>query len=289
MGKVSVVRTGSDVEASVRRSVELIGGINLKGAKTVLVKPNICNAKNTDGMILTDFRIIEAVIKIIREKGSEPLVVESDNIADSADRRVEESGLKAKLEEWGVEFMNVSRDECVPHLVAGTEIMIPRTVLEAEYLVNLPKIKTCAHTLVTLSIKNLFGLFQEAKKSRLHKKLDEVLPFLAKTIRSDLIVVDGMICMEGNGPIVGSPRYLGVIVAGTNVVEVDSFCLGLIGFKAEEVSHIANTAALGVGELSGYEVIGDPWEVLCCKFERPYSLRASLRSLRTIGDIYLKR
>jgi uncharacterized protein (DUF362 family) len=60
MGKVSVVKASSDVEASVRRSVELLGGIHLNGAKTALVKPNICNAKNTDRMILTDFRVMRA-------------------------------------------------------------------------------------------------------------------------------------------------------------------------------------------------------------------------------------
>jgi uncharacterized protein (DUF362 family) len=224
-----------------------------------------------------------------REKGCEPLVVESDNIADTADKRVRDSGLMAKLEEWGVKFLNLSVDEGIPHRVAGTEIMIPKTILEADYVLNLAKMKTCAHTTVTLGIKNLYGCFQEAKKSRLHKKLDEVLPYLAKTMRTDMTVIDGVTCMEGNGPVVGNPRKMGAIVAGRDVVAVDSFCCGLMGFKPEEIGHIANTALLGVGQLNGYEVVGDPWEGFACRFERPYSVKATFKSLGTLRDVYLKR
>jgi len=286
---VAIVKAGGDEEAAVRRAVELAGGLQVKPGMRVVIKPNVCNAKNPQGMVITDFAIIEAAVKMVREKGCEPLVVESDNIADTADKRVKESGLYTKLEEWEVRFLNLSADEGVPHKVAGTEIMIPKTMLEADYVINLAKMKTCAHTTVTLGIKNLYGCFQEAKKSRLHKKLDEVLPYLAKTMRTDMTVIDGVTCMEGNGPVVGNPRKMGVIVAGRDVVAVDSFCCGLMGFKPEEIGHVANTALLGVGQLNGYEVVGDPWEGFACRFERPYSVKATFKSLGTLRDVYLKR
>lgn len=289
MTNVAIVKAGGDEEAAVRRAVELAGGLQVKPGMRVVIKPNVCNAKNPQGMVITDFAIIEAAVKMVREKGCEPLVVESDNIADTADKRVKESGLYTKLEEWGVRFFNLSADEGVPHKVAGTEIMIPKTMLEADYVINLAKMKTCAHTTVTLGIKNLYGCFQEAKKSRLHKKLDEVLPYLAKTMRTDMTVIDGVTCMEGNGPVVGNPRKMGVIVAGRDVVAVDSFCCGLMGFKPEEIGHVANTALLGVGQLNGYEVVGDPWEGFACRFERPYSVKATFKSLGTLRDVYLKR
>jgi len=289
MARVALVEADVGVEVAARRCVELAGGLHIRSGKRVVVKPNVCNAKNPQGMVLTDFVIIEAAVKMIREKGCEPLVVESDNIADTAYKRVKESGLMAKLEEWNTPFLNLSRDEGVPHRVANTEIMIPKTILDADYIINLPKIKTCAHTTVTLGIKNLYGCFQEATKSRLHKRLDEVLPYLAKTIRTDMTIVDGLTCMEGNGPVVGNPRRLGVIVTGSDVVAVDSFCCSLMGFKPQEIRHIANTALLGVGQISGFEIVGDPWEGLACQFERPYSLKATFRSLGAVRDVYLKR
>jgi uncharacterized protein (DUF362 family) len=289
MPKVAFVKAEANIKTSVRCAIELAGGLKISEEMKVVIKPNICNAKNPQGMVLTDFTVIETAIEMVREKGCEPLVVESDNIADTANNRLRDSGLMAKLEEWDVEFLNLSKDECVAHKVADTDIMIPKTMLETDYNINLAKMKTCAHTIVTLGIKNLFGCFQEAKKSRLHKKLDTVLPYLAQTIKTDMTVIDGVTCMEGNGPVIGNPRKMGVIVAGTDVVAVDSLCCRLMGFKPEEISHLVNTAFLDVGQIDGYEVVGDPWAGYVCQFERPYSFKATLKSLGAVRDIYLKR
>lgn len=288
MSRVSVVHCGGDVSAAVRRGVEL-AGMDLRGARHAVVKPNICNAKNPQGMVVTDFRVIEAVVRLLKERGCDVTVVESDNISGSADMRAKRSGLMDKLDEWDASWLNLSHDDYEEHEVAGTVLRLPKTVTEAEYFVNVPKIKTCAHTLVTLSIKNLYGVFQRAKKGRLHSKLNEILPYLAKTIRNDLVVVDGLICMEGNGPVVGNPVCLDVIVAGVNVVSTDSVCSRLMGFDPAEIPHIALSAEMGVGEidLDGIEVVGDDW-VQCVKtFEPPYSLRATLKSLKAIREVYL--
>jgi len=96
-----------------------------------------------------------------------------------------------------VEFLNLSGDEFEVHEVAGKKLRLPRTVLDADYFINLPKVKTEGHVSVTLSIKNLFGVPQRAKKSSLHRRLNEILPYLAGAIRHDLIVVDGVVAMEG--------------------------------------------------------------------------------------------
>jgi uncharacterized protein (DUF362 family) len=215
-------------------------------------------------------------------------VVESDNIDGPAEKRLRDSGLMGKLEELDVEFINLTRDDFEVHTVAGREIQIPKTVLEADYFVNMPKIKTCGPTLVTLSIKNLFGVIPTPKKSRLHGLLDEILPYLAKVIRHDLIVVDGIVGMEGNGPVIGNPRPLGLIVLGRNPVEVDSLITCLMGFKPEEVNHIVRAHKLGAGEMSleGIEVLGDDWRGIK-PFERPYTIKASIRCLKSIGKMYL--
>jgi uncharacterized protein (DUF362 family) len=286
MNKVALVKTGEDIEVAVRNSVELVGGFQISPGKRVVLKPNICNAKNPYGMVITDFKIIETAVKMSREKGCEPLVVESDNISDTGDNRIRGSGLMKLLDEWNVNFINLSKDECISKPVANTEIMIPKTMIEADYVINLAKIKTCSHTLVTLSIKNLFGCFQEAKKSRLHKKLDEVLPFLAKTIRSDMNIMDGNICMEGNGPVVGNAKKMGVIIAGDNPVSVDAFCATLMGYNPLEIKHISNSADQGIGSLN-FDSVGDQWQPHISSFEKPFSLRATMKSLSTIKDVYI--
>ena len=287
--KVAVVEAGADIRAAVERSVELVGGLRLKGGEHVVVKPNICNAKNPDGMVITDFRIIEAVIGLVREHSGSVVVVESDNISDTADNRARKSGLLDLLDGLGVEFLNLSGDEHEVHEVAGRKLRLPRTVLDADYFVNLPKIKTEGHVKVTLSIKNLFGVPQRRKKSSLHSKLGEILPYLAKVIRSDLIVVDGIVAMEGNGPLIGTPRELGVVVAGVNPASVDAVCSCMMGFDPREIGYLDAANAMGLGEIDidGIEVVGDGWERFACEFERPYSLKASLKSLRSIRKVYL--
>jgi uncharacterized protein (DUF362 family) len=287
--RVAVVEAGGDIVRAVRRSVELVGGLEVSEGDRVVVKPNICNSKNPYGMVLTDFCILEEVLRMLQEKAGSIVVVESDNIAGPADRRAKETGLLELLEGLGVEFINLSEDEHEVHEVAGKKLRLPRTVLDADYLVNLPKLKTCGHTLVTLSIKNLFGVIQRAKKNKLHRRLDEILPYLAKAVGSDLIILDGLTAMEGNGPVIGTPREVGVVVAGKNLVSVDSICSRLMGFDPSEIGHIAGAHALELGEigLEGIDVLGDGWERFRGDFERPYSLKASLKSIKSIRKVYL--
>ena len=289
--RVAVVKVGQDINAAVKRGIELVGGLKLDGKERVVIKPNVCNSKNPYGMVLTDFRVIEAVISLVRTKTDRIAIVESDNISGSAEKRISESGLLRKLEELDVEFINLSSDEAETHEVAGVEIRLPKTVLSADFFINLPKIKTCGYTLVTLSIKNLFGLLQRAKKSKLHRYLDEILPYLAKVIRNDLIVADGITAMEGNGPVIGTPKKLGVIVAGLNPVAVDTICTKIMGFDPAEVGHLARSYEMGLGEidLNGIDILGEDWRMLSHVFERPYSLKASLKSIKSISKMYLSR
>ena len=288
MTRVSVVEASKDIDEAVRRSVDLIGGLRLGGGEHIVIKPNVCNAKNPYGMVNTDLRVLEAVVGMVREKAGRITVVESDNISGTAERRMEGSGFLNLLEGLDVEFLNLSGDDYEAHEVAGVELRLPRTVLEADLFVNLPKIKTCGHTLVTLSIKNLFGVLQRRRKNRLHGCLDEVLPYLARTIRNDLIVVDGVTAMEGNGPVIGTPREMGVVVAGIDPVSVDAVCSAMMGFDPASIAHIARAHGMGLGELDPdrIDVVGDDWRRFAGEFERPYSLRATLKSVRTLGKVY---
>ena len=290
MSKVAILRS-ENIKDTVRKSVELVGGLRLIGDEQVVIKPNIANAKNPYGMVLTDFTVIETVVEMVKEKGNEITVVESDNISGSAEKRVKQSGLLDRLDEWGVPFLNLSHDDYEEHEIAGSTLRMPRTVMEAGYFINLPKIKTCVHTLVTLSIKNLYGVFQRAKKGRLHKKLDIILPYLAKVVRNDLIVVDGLTCMEGNGPVVGNPCELGVIVAGINPVSVDAMCSRLMGYDPKEIPHIQQSYELGLGEINLEKIflLGDEWVKFVHEFERPYSLKATLKTMKSLKDTYLTR
>jgi uncharacterized protein (DUF362 family) len=289
LGSVSIVKVVGNPAEAVKRSIELIGGARIKKGAHIVVKPNICNSKNPGGMVITDFGIIESVISVAKKTTSDITLVESDNISGSAEKRVVESGLMKKVEDWGVKFKNLSRDDYEEHRVGDVRFRLPRTVLDADYFINLPKIKTEGHALVTLSMKNLFGVLVEGKKKRLHRYLDDLLPYLSKVIRQDLIVVDGIVCMEGNGPLIGSPRCLDLVVAGTNPVEVDSVCTRIMGIEPAEVKHIANASLMGLGEMDigKIQMVGEKLDEVSACFDKPYGLRATLKSLKSIKNVYI--
>ena len=284
--RVAVVKITGDIRNSVEEAIRLIGGLKISPGEMVLVKPNVCYTKNTHNMILTDFRVIKAVVEMIKEYTNRILVVETDNISGSAEKRALESGLLELLKELDVEFMNLSGDEVEIHEVAGFRLEIPKTVLEADRIVNLPKMKTSGPTLVTLSLKNLFGLLANRDKKMMHKALDEILPYLGKVIRQDMIVVDGIVAMEGNGPLVGNPVQMNLVVAGVDPVAVDSTCARIMGFNPREVRHVVKAAELGVGSMDA-EVVGTPVEEVAKKFLRPYSVKAVFRTFRILPKIYL--
>jgi len=83
-GRVAVVEAGDDVRGAVEEAIGLVGGLRLRGGEHVVIKPNVCNAKNPYGMVNTDFRIIEAVVDLVRDEAEKVTVVESDNISGSA-------------------------------------------------------------------------------------------------------------------------------------------------------------------------------------------------------------
>ena len=290
MGRIAIVKVeGGDVYGAVEEAVELLDGFKIRRGARAVIKPNICYPRNPYGMVITDFRVIEAVIRLLQDETDDIVVVESDNISGTADSRAEKSGLLDLLRRLDVEFINLSRDEGETHRIGEVEIRLPKTVLEADYFINLPKMKTCGPTLVTLSIKNLFGLPMRRDKKKLHPYLNEILPYLAKVIRHDLIVLDAITAMEGNGPVIGTPKEMGLIIAGRNPLEVDAISTSIMGIDPMEVEHLRRAYELGVGEIDveKLDVVGEDWRCFITSFERPYSFRASMRSIKSIFKTFI--
>ena len=289
MVKVSVVQA-LDVEKAVRESIQLLGGLGIPRGATVVLKPNLCNRRNPHRMVVTDPLVLEAVIKVLRENENRVLVVESDNISGTAEKRLEGLGLQGVLERWDAEFVNLSKEEDYREFeLDGVALRVPELVLGADYLVNLPKMKTCGYTTVTLGIKNLFGVLMRKDKNKLHRHLDKVLAFLPSVVPTHLTIVDGIYCMEGNGPIVGSPVCMNLLVAGRNLVSVDAVAAWLMGFNPGEITHIAGCSSEGLGpaDLGSIEVVGEEAQGLRRRFEPPFTLRSIAKSVKTIRDIYL--
>jgi uncharacterized protein (DUF362 family) len=138
------------------------------------------------------------------------------------------------------------------------------TVLQADLLVSMPKLKTHHWAGLTLSMKNLFGIVPGVKygwpKNFLHwHGIDESIVDINSTIRSHFAIVDGIVGMEGNGPIQGTAKAVGVLVFGDDPVAVDATCARIVGLNPEKIEYL-RTAGEFLGHLEETDIqqLGEP-------------------------------
>ena len=292
--KVAIVKTEEDVEEAIQKSIHLLGGLNIKMNQQVVIKPNVCYHKNLDNMIITDPRVLEAVINLVKKRTDKIIVVESDNNSGTADERVTKSGVMDLIKKCGVEFLNLSNDETEEYNVDGLTLKIPKTVLETDFFINVPKVKTCniEHTFITVAMKNMFGVLANKKKPKLHEKLIEILLFLNRTINQNLIIVDGIVGMQGLGPIQGSPVNLGLIISGLSPVTVDTVCCHIMGINPYAVEPLWKAYKAGIGEIdiNRTQIIGEKINDVSRKFDYPtFSSKNIFTAFKTTMKVHLRK
>jgi predicted dehydrogenase len=290
--RVVVLRVGRDVKETVEKSVDMLRGLTIGKNDLVVVKPNVCYPKNIENMIITDARVLEAVLNLVKRETKNVLVVESDSFSGTAEKRMTNTGTMDIVKRCDVDFLNLSKDDVEEHEVAGYVLEIPKTVLKADFLVNLPKLKTHDFMYISVAMKNMFGILANKKKSKLHKVLTEVLAYLNKLIHQDLVVVDGIVGMEGLGPITGSPVQLDLIISGLNPVTVDAVCCHIMEINPYVVEPLWKAYKAGVGEinLKHIQVIGETIDNVKMKFRLPARTPQNIfTALKTSLKVYLKR
>jgi uncharacterized protein (DUF362 family) len=249
--------------------------------KRVVLKPNLVEY-HPDRVINTDPRFVDGVIEFFKREGAaEIIVAEGPGHWRNAQFLVRESGLGAVLRKHGVRFVDVNHDEPVklPNLgrLTGLEFLyLSKTVAEAEVFVSLPKLKTHHWAGATLSLKNLFGTLPGIcygwPKNELHwRGIPRSIVDIALTRTPHLAIVDGVVGMEGDGPINGSPKQVGAVVMGIDLVAVDATCCRLMGLPPERVHTlmIAQEKRLGFVAEEKIPQLGEPIAALATTFELP--------------------
>jgi len=292
--KVAIVKAEENVEEAIHKSIHLLGGLDVKRNQQVVIKPNVCYHKNLDNMIITDPRVLEAVINLVKKRTQNIVVVESDNNSGTAEDRMTKSGVMDLIEKCGVKFLNLSDDETEEHDIDGLTLQIPKTVSKTNFFINVPKVKTCniEHTFITVAMKNMFGTLANKKKPKLHKKLIEILLFLNRTIRQNLIIVDGIVGMQGLGPIQGSPVDLGLIISGLNPMTVDAVCCHIMGINPYAVEPLWKAYKTGIGEINidRIQILGEKINKVSRKFDYPtFSSKNIFTALKTTMKTHLRK
>ncbi|MCO5350140.1 MAG: DUF362 domain-containing protein [Bryobacteraceae bacterium] len=193
---------------------------------------------------------------------------------------LEESGLRDALHSLGrTRFidLNYDRVHAVPTQTALTtlnELWLPESLLAADIVISMPKIKTHHWAGVTLSLKNLFGALPGAvygwPKNTLHwQGIDNSIVELATTIPIHYVIADGIEAMEGNGPLHGPARHLGCIVFANDPLAADSACCSLMDINPHSIRHLNQSAPLGNLDPNQWDHLGEPIAPLRQTFQPP--------------------
>jgi uncharacterized protein (DUF362 family)/Pyruvate/2-oxoacid:ferredoxin oxidoreductase delta subunit len=246
---VSIVRCQSydydQVLRGLRRSIDLIGGIQtfVKKGDRVLLKPNLLYGKSPEKAVTTHPSILRGVVEIVREAGGIPFIGDSPSVG-SLIRTAEKAGIRAVADEMKCSLVEFNRPVLPPKRGGKIfkQLEIDQTVLEAEVIINLPKLKTHSLTLLTLGVKNLFGCIPGPRKALWHLKAGEdrktfakILVDVYQIIQPSLTILDGIVGMDGSGPNSGRPVPLGLILASGDSLSLDQIVCDLLGISRESL------------------------------------------------------
>jgi uncharacterized protein (DUF362 family)/NAD-dependent dihydropyrimidine dehydrogenase PreA subunit len=272
--KVSIIRCkdyeSENVYRQVKEGVNLLGDISSfvnKGEK-VLLKPNFLVGRAPEKCVNTHPAIIHAVARLVLEAGATPVIGDGPQLG-SALKVAEKCGAADVARDLGIELVDFEPvDVTHPDGKHFKHFTVGKAVLEADKIINLPKFKTHGLTLLTLAVKNIFGCIPGARKAQWHVRTSQggseyfskMLLDLYSFINPVLSIVDGIVAMEGKGPGFGTPRDLGLIIAGTDAVAVDSVISEVLGVNPEKFPtlKIALNENYGTPHLSNIEVLGEP-------------------------------
>jgi uncharacterized protein (DUF362 family) len=216
--------------------------------KRVVLKPNLVEY-HRDKVINTHPNVVAAVIELCRREGAaEVVVAEGPGHWRNVEYLVAASGLGDVLKQYKVPFVDLNHDEPLRRVNLGRltrleYLYLSRTVATAEVLISLPKLKTHHWAVATLSMKNLFGTLPGVcygwPKNELHwRGIDNSIVDITATRPPDLAVVDGIVGMEGDGPLNGTPKAAGVLVMGCDPVAVDATCCRLMQLDPAKVGYL---------------------------------------------------
>lgn len=221
--------------------------LNLRG-RSVLLKPNL--VEDLPGPVNTNPELIGAAARCFLRLGATRVVVgEGPGHQRDTELVVWSAGLKPHLSDPKIQFVDLNRDELKRVKLKASysglgALWLPRTVLESDFVVSMPKIKTHHWAGVTLSLKNMFGIVPGMKygwpKNLLHwHGIHETILDICATVPIHFVIADGIVAMEGNGPLQGAARELHRIVLAEDPVAADATCARLMGLDPRRVKHIA--------------------------------------------------
>lgn len=256
--------TSYDVEKimeTVSDALGLIGfDFNSVSGKRVLLKPNMLGAYPPHKHVTTHPAFVEACARLFKKKGATVQVGDSSNGVYEVDEVWNVTGIRKACEFSSAEITPFERGTSIER--GG--LRIASAVIEADVIVNLPKLKTHGLTVLTGAVKNLYGCVPGMIKTSYHRELGGHWDFagrvveIANIVKPQLTIVDAITGMHGNGPSGGKLIDLGLIIAGKNIYAVDTIFCTLVGLDPTELETLVHAYERGVfSRKSNIDVVGE--------------------------------
>lgn len=278
------VCSGTDAYAVTRSALQSASLEFTRGAK-VLLKPNAGRMTPPMSGVDTHPQVIAAVIDAFRDAGAQVSVGDSPIAGVRSLAALEMCGIAAVARARGARVIDF--DERPPVTVrvdrgiAIRELKVCAPVLEHDWVVSVPVMKTHMHTVVTLALKNMKGCLWRRTKTELHmlepiaghsdRSLDIAIADMTTVLRPHFAIIDGMVGLEGLGPGAGSPKQLGAVVVSQDPFAADFVSCRLMGIDPGEVPHL-RLAAERCGRTTAIEsvhVAPPDWLCYASKFAPP--------------------
>src|SRR5687768_5640026 len=256
----------------ITKGVKLCG-LEVRG-KTIVLKPNLVEF-DPHGVINTNPLVIEAAIDCFLTLGArEVLVAEGPGHRRDNDYLLTASGIYEVLKEHGVAYVDLNSDDVRPMRLRSSftrleQLYLPETLYSADLLVSMPKLKTHHWAGVTLSLKNMFGVVPGSVYGWLKNILhwqgihNSILDINSSLPVRQFAIVDGIVGMEGNGPLQGQAIDSGVLIFGADLVAVDATAARLMKIEPKKIKYLAEAGEfLGNVQHESIEQIGEDVERL---------------------------
>jgi uncharacterized protein (DUF362 family) len=241
--------------------------IDVRG-KSVLLKPNLVEYAPNEAINTNPRVVAGAVVACLRAGARTVTVGEGPGHRRDLEYLLGASGLGAALRDLRIAFVDLNHDDVRAVRLRSwftglRELFLPETLLRAEFVVSMPKLKTHHWAGMTASMKNLFGVLPGAiygwPKNILHVHgIEPSIVDLSATVRPHLAIVDAIVGMEGDGPIMGAPRALGFLAMSADLVAADATCARVIGLDPAKIGYLAEAGRfLGNADAARLEQRGE--------------------------------
>jgi len=253
--------TALDINNTVKKCLNNLQKNEIDFNKPILLKPNLCYYWDYTTGQTTDPRIVASIIDWIKEKNekAEISIIESDASAMKTKYSFNMLGYQKLALDKNIKLINLSQGEIEEKEVQidGEKYSIPfnKIILEPHTLINIPKFKTHSVIGFTCALKNIFGTISKPRKYSYHKNLAKIIVAANKLIKSDIVLVDGVIV---SGKI---PKKLGLVISGNDPLAVDLFLCKMIGFNFNRSEYLKLAIKEKIGSYEEPKICADKSDI----------------------------